>query len=379
MRAHSACVRPGKPLFGEGFTQIAALALAFLSLAAACAPEDPAGAAPHPLAAEPTKLEFPRIPMGRSATGEFRLRNQGGAELVLDRIGPFSCGCASAVLRVPDGAGGLTEVPLDREGRPGGQRVRLSPGAEAVVEVTIDTTRLERRQSRTIGSFLVEVAGHPTLVLEYAADVWTPFVVEPWVLDLGEVGVRERATGVVGLQAHDEAEFFPLVPEQQDGWEFHLDGGGSRQSGYRILVRAPAELPLGPFQERFEFPVDLEDAPPVSFMVQGVAAPDVIFAPPRLVLRPTDTGEGFAARGRVRTRAESGRLEVADVWVDAADSGRFELRIEPEPDGRGAQVVLVWRAAAPDRDRAGKVVLRTNDPESPQVEIPFLLPAAQPE
>jgi hypothetical protein len=345
-----------------------AWAAAFLALAG-CAEEEPAGAGGHPLVAEPAFLEFPRITFGESSLAWYELRNQGSEPLSITRIGPSGCQCAELRLELPE------RPPEQRFARvpDGGPPLVLAPGESARLGIKLDTSRYREPRSRIQrAGFPVMIQGHEALVLEYAADIWTPFQVEPWAVEMGSVGVRERPTGVVGVQAHDETDFHPIVPEEVDGWRFEMRGGGGEKPSFRILVTAPEELPLGPFLKEFQFRTDLAGAPPIRFTVQGVAEPDITWSPRKLSLLP-----GRTAAVEVWTRAVGGTFRVTDARVIAAFPKGFQVAIEPVEEGRRYRVLLTYEGSVPEGGMEGALRALTDHRERRTLAVPFRLEAAE--
>lgn len=341
-----------------------ALALAAAAAAACARGED--GGAPHPLRVEPEFLELGSVPFGEKTEAAWRFQNLGARPLEIVRIGPLGCQCAGAELVLASGRG----VDVG-DGMP--ISAVIGPGERAELRLRLDTSRYREPVSRKVGSVPVLFAGAEPLVLQWAVDVWTPFAVEPWDLDLGEVGVRQRAQGRVLVQAHDEDDFGLELDLEEDGWRVRsrrLSPPGAKAL-WEIVVTAPPELPEGGFQRGFRFLTDLAGAPPVRFAVRGVAGPDLVASPRRVLLDPA---RGVAsARIEMRHRAAGGvvrelgfgelpaGLEIVDADAAPAATRGFTLR---------------WNAAPPAGAVRGILVVRTGDAERPEVGVPWtVLPA----
>lgn len=343
----------------------AALLLAAL---VGCGKQAAAPPAAGPLAVAPAFLDLGSVPRGERTTGSWTLTNVSGAPVQLLRVGPLPCSCGHAELLLPSRPAGQDRMRVD-----GGLiDVRLAPGEEAEVRFTFDSSRYRQPLSRKVVSLPVVLADHPGLVLEAGVDVWTPFVVEPWAIQLGEVGVRERASGFVLVAAHDDEQFGLVVAEEVDGWSVVAEkvSSGERDS-YRVTVTAPPELPEGPFDQQFTFLTDLAGAPPVRFHAQGIAVRDIGVSPGRVVFEP--------AAGR-RTAEVVVFHRAADAVLGAlavdGDDGRVILE-EQRADGDAKRVlVLRWTGEVPAGLESGRLKLRTGDPHVPQVEVPWsVMPA----
>ncbi|RMH02211.1 MAG: DUF1573 domain-containing protein [Planctomycetota bacterium] len=323
-----------------------------------------------PLAVEPPVLRLPRIPFGGAAGGEFRLRNEGDEPLVITGIGPTGCDCAVAELRLPSRSGDAARVRVQDRG----MHLALAPGEEAILGITLDTRRYREPVRFKASNLPIQFEGWDYVALEYSADIWVPFWTEPWAVQLGTIGARERKPGLVAVRALEETDFEILAPSEIDGWELQVERAGDDPAAYRITVLPPPELPLGGLLKEFELATSIPDMP-VRFTVLAQVVADVVHGPDRLLLRPR---QGVTeAELSVRTVAEGGRLHILAAEVEAPTKEAWPVRIEPlEPD-RAWRVVVGLPAGVEPPLRA-TLVVTTDDPETPRIEVPiqvFDLPA----
>ncbi|MFQ5750003.1 MAG: hypothetical protein ACE5H3_11180, partial [Planctomycetota bacterium] len=287
--------------------------------------------------------------------------------VTITRIGPTGCDCALLDLVLPARPAGQRTLRLD----PRGIHLVLQPGEKAVLGLVLDTSRYREPVSRKIGSFPVYLEGEPPLVLEFAADIWTPYWVEPWSVDLGPVGIRQRARAVFGVRSHDETRFKLVVPEEIDGWmlETHEVPGEKGASAWRIEVTMPAELPQGPFYKEFRVHSDLPGGPPLRFAVQGVAGPDVLAKPERVILL---RGNGPSDETVVEIQARAWKSLVDILGAEIEGDLKTDLQVEWKtvvPHQR-FEVTLRARSPAPASPRTGILHVRTSDPDVPQLDVP---------
>lgn len=336
-------------------------------LLAACAREP--ASAPAVLEVAPALLDLGSVTKGERGQGVWQLRNATGAPLAVSRIGPSGCQCALLDLVLTDRGG-------ERRSVTDGQLLdlTLAPGERAELHLTLETARYREPISRKVGGIPVVLRDHPYVMLEWAADIWTPFAVSPWEIALGEVGLRERPRGRVLVSAHDDHDFELEVDAVIEGWEVkssRLSPAGEKAL-YEISVLAPAELPEGGFQHHFQFLTSLAGAPPVRFTVQGVARPDLTVAPSRVLLDP-DNGRR-EMRVELRNRALNG--VVGDFQIEGLAAGLEAADVDAAPAARRG-FTLRWSGAAPAEVVRGVLLLRTGDPERPLLEVPYsILPAA---
>jgi len=319
------------------------------------------------LAVEPGFLELGTVTRGERTSGSWMLRNVSGEPLHVLRVGPLPCSCGSAELVLLDRAQGATRFDV---GAGEVLDLVLAPDERAELHFTFDSSRYRQPISRKVVSVPIVLRDHPGVVAECAVDVWTPFVVEPWSIELGEVGVREEASGFVLVAAHDDDRFGLSVDTEIDGWRVvskKVSTEDSDQDSYQVTVTAPFEMPQGPFSQPFLLRTDTPGAPPVRFVAQGIVVPDVGASPQRLVFDPqADRAE---AELRVWNRAAGGAL--GELELLRAD-GPIELAAQrPSEDGNPARRVLTlrWTGDVPAEMTSGRLVLGTGVAETPEVQV----------
>ncbi len=316
---------------------------------------------------EPDRLEFPPIPFGSAARSEFHLRNRSAQPVTITRIGPTGCDCALLDLVLPSRPAGQRTLRLD----PRGIHLVLKPGEKAVLGLVLDTSRYREPVSRKIGSFPLYLEGEPPLVLEFAADIWTPYWVEPWSVDLGPVGVRQRARAVFGVRSHDDTRFNLVAPGEIDGWKLKTRkvSGEKEASAWRIEVTTPEELPQGPFSKEFRIHSDLPGGPPIRFAVQGVAGPDVLAKPKRVILLRGD-GPADEATVEIQARAWKSRVEILGAEIEGDLQGDLEVSWKTLIPQQRFEVTLRARGPAPASPRRGILHVRTTDADIPRLDVP---------
>lgn len=310
------------------------------------------------------------VPFGESREGSFLITNRGEEVQIIERIGPASCSCTSLRLRFPER---LDSAPIALNGR--NQEIALEPAESAVIEVTFDSSRLRRPVSRRNDSFAVVVRGSRSLVLEYAIDIWTPFWVEPWSVELGRVGVREKAAGFAAVKAHDaEGEFDLIVPEVIAGWATHVRSGEGGGADYVIEFTAPDELPQGPFDVQVPIRTDVPDSPTLHVWVRGIAVPDLDWSPQRVVLIPDAKGQAAATVNLV-SRASERPLGLRAVVLEGLPADFADgIQVESRTVTLEQAFAIDLRMTRPPAERLeGTLVLATDDPDQPRISIPLVL------
>ncbi len=316
-----------------------------------------------PLAVDPPSLRLPRIPFGKGAAGQFLLRNEGSEPLTITGIGPTGCDCAVADLLLPGRPPGEDRVRVQDRG----MRVSLAPGEEAVLELTLSTLRSRQPTRFKASAIPLYVEGYDYLALEYSADIWVPFWAEPWAVQLGTVGIRERKPGLVSVRALEEEEFEILAPDQIDGWELEVEQVSLHPSAYNIHVTPPPELPAGSFLQEFELNTSLPEMP-VRFSVIGMAVADLAYSPQRLLLRPD---EGVtAATASLRMLPSDRLLRVLEARAETEEGLALPVEVEPVEPGRSYRVEVSLPADGAGGAKRATLTILTDDADQPEVQIP---------
>ena len=315
-----------------------------------------------PLEISPARLSLETVSFGDSTTGIFNLFNPTKQSITLDRIGPTSCDCESLSLLFPERP---NTSPLRLRGQPIGAVIQ--PGETVQVQLHFDATRFRQPVSWKSGAFVLAVQSHPATILEYEIDIWNPYWLEPWRVNLGDIGPRTRPWKTVSVRAHDAPQFKLLVPEEVRGWEFQTElQNWNDTTGYTLRFRPPPELPLGPFQEVFEFSSDLPDSPPVRFWVQGVVKAEVFALPPSLLFHSAQQELTIDLRTR-GTAFEIGQiLFPGDVPLEV----KRPLQALPNQGGWALQFRQTKAVGAAQK---GNIQILTNHPEQGNFSIPYQL------
>ncbi|MBL7007534.1 MAG: hypothetical protein ISR76_00925 [Planctomycetes bacterium] len=342
-----------------------ALVLAGAALLAlpGCGPDaSPFEAHRAPMKVEPEYLRLPRIPFGKGAAGEFRLTNEGRDPLRITGIGPTGCDCAVADLLLPDRPEGMQHLRVQERG----MRLELAPGEQAVLKLTLSTLRYREPVRFKASSIPIQFEGYDHLALEYSADIWVPFWAEPWALQLGTLGVRQRPTGRIAVRAVEEAEFQILAPADLDGWELEIRQASADPDSYNIEVTPPPELPVGSFMKDFELRTSIPEMP-VRFTVVGTVVPDVAHSPQRLLLRPD---EGVRSGAVTVTLLPTDRpLRLLGAEVRSSTGAACAVEIEPTIPGRSYRVSVTLPEDPATLGQDATLLIRTDDDETPLIEV----------
>jgi hypothetical protein len=313
-----------------------------------------------------THLILDKVNFGQKRRGSFYFENQTDQPLLINRIGPATCGCTTLTLKLP-GRPGFEPRELH-----GGQiDIEIAAGEKAELEVLFDTSRNRKPISRRTDAFAVMVAGARGIRLQYSIDVWTPFWLEPWSVDLGRIGVRQQAKGFASVKGHDASHFSLIVPPEIDGWKFSADPiPGASIDSFNINFQAPDELPLGPFDIKLPIRTDLPDSPELYLSVRGIVVEDLDWSPRKIVLRPKENSATVLFK--LHNRAPDHPVELHNVQLTGFPQGLIDIRAETLEAGNRYQVRLSVKSAPTER-LEGKLLLRTDFQDRPHIEVPVVV------
>jgi len=341
----------------------------------ACGPSD----SPLPMvAAAPLKITPDFADLGSVTFGErtstiYTLQNTSDQPLLVSRIGPFSCQCVSADLILPARSGAAHQRRLD------GKRLNLELAAGEIAELhfTLDTSRYRRPASRKVGSIPVVFRDYPGIVLQWGADIWTPFAVSPWAVELGQIGIRSRPVATALVVAHDTAFFGLDIDFEQNGWHVkssRVSVAETDQLTYQLSFTAPEYLPEGAFAEEFRMFTDLQGGPPIKIVVQGIAQPDLSFSPTRLLFDP----QRERRKVQLVLVQRSAGQDLSALNYDAFAKHGLTLTAGPALPLQGkngiSQIFEVeYQGEAPSVSQSGTIQIPTGDEMTPVLEIPFTI------
>ncbi len=323
-------------------------------------------AEPVALLVQPAKLDLGTIPFGSFNEGSFEIQNQGTSPLRILGIGPSGCDCATMALHLPDRP---NSSPIRPEYR--GMNLVLQPGERATLDIVLDTSRYREPITWKSGRIPLIVEGHPPVGLDYFADIWTPFWVEPWSIPLGEIGIRSRATASAVVRSQEAEEFTVLTPPDLDGWKIETKRVDTDATcAWELNVTAPPELPEGPFQKNFVLRTDLAGAPPLKFSVRGNVLPDIAHSPSRLLLQPN---------GQVVSTVLSIRALPDDLFLSLPQFALLDLipgleaQLETVQEGKLYRLHIKFSGEAPLETVKTHILIKTGNTETPQLKVPLFL------
>lgn len=167
--------------------------------------------------------DFGEVEQGVSVDHTFHLMNQGSEPLLVDQV-KTTCGCTAAVTSA-------TEIP---------------PGQAATVAVTLDTTKLAGRTTKTLTVYTND-PNVPAAGLTLTGSVLTDVVATPSVLYVGRL--RRGAAGRFEIAVTPGRPNAPIaiVEVKPDNALLSARVDAADGGGQKIVVETSPEIPTGKF------------------------------------------------------------------------------------------------------------------------------------
>ena len=382
------------------------LALVLLAGLAACAPEGSGGPAGEQAAGEGRGLEilpyedptigpvaekdprlyyhdFGNVPMGELVSRVFQLRNTDPRPVSIKRLVP-SCGCTLPTVSYVRDDG---EVVVGNVKPVAGESViTIPPGVVADLTLEIDTRLIKNANVDKLLTATITTDSPNGFYLNLEAHIFVerPFTVVPETLNFGRIPVNgggEKSVQVV--QSPGFHRRVTEVVEQPEGVtaELSLDDSLDR-SLWTLTVRVEPPLERGRLNGQIVLATQDELGEPsetiaVPLVADGV--PDIQAEPARIVFS-AERASSSAGSCVVRSLLQGHVFGIEEARVDVEHEARLEIAYEPvapDPEGRSGAWKLTLKTVPPleagDGLLAGDVVLTLDDPQHPDLRVPFVL------
>jgi hypothetical protein len=302
----------------------------------------PAAAAPV-LGLERTVHDFGTVEGGTRVEYTFALPNRGDALLQIEKV-RGSCDCTVAVVSARE----------------------ISPGGEARVAVTLDTSRLVGRTTKVLNLYTNDPA-RPVTPLALTGLVTTDLVVSPNPLYLGRVRRGDATRHELMVTSGGAA-----IPQRVTSVE-HLHANLRAQlvegdaSGQRVVIELAPHVPLGRFSERLRLKTTSPRQPELDVTVFGSVEGDVAVLPPQVTFGITRRNRSPERELVIRNRGAR-RLAVTRIVVP---SDLVDYTLEPLHEGEEYRLLLRLRSGLPVGRVEGAVEIFTNHPDESRLVVPL--------
>ncbi len=304
----------------------------------------PAPASGPRLVLEESAFEFGTVERGTTVEHTFRLPNRGDAELRLDHV-KSSCGCTVAVV----------------------SDQTIAPAAEGRVVVTLDTTRLIGRTTKTITVYTND-PDTPAVGLSVAGRVTADMVVTPPVLYFGRVRRGEVVRREVTVAPGREGASFVVerVEHSNPGIRARVEPRADAP-GQRIVVELDRDVPLGRFSETLVLHTTSPREPELRLPVLGSVEGDVVVLPPQVTFGVTRGGAPAERDLYVRNRGTR-PITLRRVVVPERIA---TCSVDVLEEGQEYRLTVKLREGLPKGKVEGAVEIFTDHPEESRLVVPL--------
>ena len=316
-----------------------------------------AGAGEPDIQFEVKAYDFGRLMEGEKTEYSYRFRNAGGEPLIIGDI-RTSCGCTAALVSAK----------------------RVAPGEEGEIRVTFDSSGRPGKTHKTITVWSND-PDTPKVTLTLSGIVWSEVEITPRRIGFGYVdrATLESTSGKEekreGLRTWKEVHVkFPTDPKlhvtrvvaTSNALEVEVMPRDAEDSGEDVVrIGITPEAPIGPLTEEVTIFTTSKVKPTVSVWVRANVRGDLVVTPRSLALRVSKKDTSYVRQVFVWKK---GKKDLRVVAVEDR-TGIFTANVVELKSGEKYRIDLTLKSDAKAGPIKGKVIVRTNYPEQPEVEI----------
>lgn len=324
----------------------------------------------------PNFWDFDLVPYGERPKHVFKLKNLDSATVTLRNMQP-SCGCVTPTLTAPGQP--VVRGLLSEDAPP----FRIAPGAEAELEIAVDTTLVERMNlDKLVYVRLVsDSPSTPFFTVEAHLKVTREFLCSPGLIDLGEVpqGYSKRASGTVLTDLPTSQATILGVARVEGPFQVTVDEtevAGRR--AWMLVVDAREDVPLGIARGKVVLATSGADGtgagPAFEVPLNGQVVPRIVARPAQVRLSLVKD----AATISLECLVPGEKVAVKKVRFEGAGPDFVgELYPENPDEGRAVKWKIVLRLT--EKGAAGgftrTAVIELDDPKIPELRVPVSVDA----
>jgi len=324
----------------------------------------------------PNYWDFDLVPYGEQPKHVFKLKNLDDATVTLHNMQP-SCGCVVPTLTSPGQP--LVRGLLAEDAPP----FRLAPGAEAALEIAIDTTQVERMNLDKLVYVRIvsDSPSTPFFTVEAHLKVTREFLCSPGLIDLGEVpqSYGKRASGTVMTDLPTSQATILGVARVEGPFKVTVDAteiAGRR--AWTLVVDAQEDVPLGIARGKVVLATSGADGtgsgPPFEVALNAQVLPRIVARPAQVRLSLVKDSVSVA----VECLVPGEKVAIKQVRFEGAGADFVgELYPENPEEGRAVKwkVVLRLTAKGATGGFTRTAVIELDDPKIPELRVPVTVDA----
>ena len=330
--------------------------------------------------------DFGHVPDGDVVQHVFRIENESDGPIDIQRVNP-SCGCTVPALSYVTAEGARVEA----ESEDAEPLLTVPAGAVLELELRVDSRDVRTKNTDKLLSTQIVTSSEvtPFLQLETHLVVVSPFQQTPPSPDLGLVPENAGAALEVEIAALKEYPYRLTEVLEAPAW---VETSLSEEDRFGTTVWTLSVRFLPPLKRgRYAAPIRLgaiddrgEPYRPYEVSVLGTVVRDLQLEPGRLVLVSREGSGPAVAEVELFSLVPGHRFAVTDVELEPEHRDALVpgfAAVEPSSSGRAERWTLGIRAEAAALEAGaegqallqGTLLVRTDDPQTPEVEVPYVV------
>jgi len=318
-----------------------AVAPATAQVGGQAAPKAPTSVQPKVELLDPVH-DFGTVLEGRPVNHTFKVRNAGGAELVIDHV-QTTCGCTVA--------------------EP--SRKRLKPGEEAEIAVTFDTKYQKGHRQRVITLYSNDPQT-PSATMTLQGDVKTEVEASPEEIAFNKVRQGTEETRQFALTYVGQGKDFRIEKISNSSPHIKVTQAARKDGkpGAMLIVTMLKSMPAGPFDDTIDIATNHQA---VQVHVFGRIVGDLTIDPAQVSFGIVPHGQG-ATRILRLTNAAAGAVQITGI---SSTNQSVTAKVDPVTPGKEYKITVELRRGTPDGELRGALSINTDNPQQPLLKLPF--------
>lgn len=271
----------------------------------------------------------------------------------------------------------------------------VPPGGEGSIKVTFKTGHYQGQRSKTV-SVTTNDPENPKLTLTVNANIVVDFALQPPHLYMGRFSKNDTTVRTTKVIAKEPAklkitkvtpsndllsakivESKPQAPAPDDpNKKIEKVEPPKDDSGLELEVTLKPGMKVGRFNEKITLETNIEKVPTYELNVSGEVLGDIQIEPRLVSLRGEGQEKEFSSSVKIFTDNQDVKFKVTKA---ACEDPKFETTIETVEKDRSYKINVVYKGEPPEKYVRSKLLVSTDSPEQPEIELPVYLSVKPPE
>ena len=258
------------------------------------------------------------------------------------------------------------------------------PGQEGSISVALNTRKFKKPISKSV-TITTNAPGMKRVVLTMKATVRSPLEIRPsdradFRVYHGDGGIRllglvlreDTEAEVVSIQSNNDliaVEWGPWSPSEESSDEERTIFDGAAGRAYRLEIRLQPDAAVGYHSGRITIHLDGTQQKQVEIKALARVMGRIHFTPQWLYFGSVAAGEPQLSERLLEVRAH-GEIPFTVTGVEY-EGCPIKWEIRPLEDCAGTDIHFRWEGSEPAGIHKGRLVVNTDYPAQPKLEVPF--------